>query len=126
MPRVLVIEDDPFVRRLLDIHLANAGHQVTLARDPVEGLKAVLESLPDLILLDVEMPYMSGLDVLKALKSDENSRHIPVVMLTSRTDEAAVTAATRSGADAFLNKPIRFELIAETLNRLLPASQPGG
>ncbi len=126
MPRVLVIEDDPFVRRLLDIHLTNAGHQVTLARDPVEGLKAVLEALPDLILLDVEMPYLSGLEVLKALKSDQNSRHIPVVMLTSRTDDAAVTAATRAGADAFLNKPIRFELIAETLNRLVPATQPRG
>jgi len=120
MSHVLVIEDDPFVRRLLDLHLTNAGHEVTLARDPVEGLKSVLESVPELILLDIEMPYMSGLEVLRALKSDPASRHVPVVMLTSRTDDATMAQATRDGADAFLNKPIRIERILETLDQLLP------
>jgi len=119
MTRVLVIEDDPFVRKLLELHLRNAGHEVTLAADAIEGLKEVLHAAPDLILLDVAMPYMSGLEVLKALKSDESSRHIPVVMLTGKTDPDTWAEASRSGADAYLNKPIRIEELLGTLRELL-------
>ncbi len=119
MARILVIDDDPFVRRLLELNLHNAGHEVEVARDPVEGLKAVLESPPDLILLDIQMPYMNGVEVLKALKSDETSRHIRVVMLTSIRDEAILAEVAENGADACLNKPIRGEAILETIDRVL-------
>ena len=101
------------------MNLTNAGHDVTLARNPVEGLKAILESPPELVLLDIQMPYMNGVEVLKAIKSDESSRHILVVMLTSIRDEAVLEEVTENGADGCLNKPIRVEKILETIERLL-------
>lgn len=120
MPAVLVIDDDHFIRELLMLHLRNAGCDARSASDPVEGLKAVINALPDLILLDVDMPYMSGLEVLQALKSDEKSQHIPVVMLTGRTDDETWLAATQSGACAYLTKPVEREELFTTLRKWLP------
>ncbi len=122
MARILIIDDDPLVRRLVELNLTNAGHEVALARDPVEGLKAILGSPPELILLDVQMPYMSGLEVLKAIKSDESARMIPVVMLTSIQDEWILAEMTENGADCCLTKPIRMERILETIDGLLKRS----
>jgi len=120
MPAVLVIDDDHFIRELLMLHLRNAGCDASSAADPAEGIKAVIETPPDLILLDVDMPYMSGLEVLQALKSDPKSAHIPVVMLTGRTDDETWLTATRAGACAYLTKPVEREELFATLRKWLP------
>ena len=120
MPAVLVIDDEPMIRELLKLHLQKDGCEVRCAADPAEGLRAVIESPPDLILLDVHMPYMSGLEVLKVIKSDPQSRHIPVVMLTSSTDDETWLAATQAGAEAYLTKPVAREELIRTLQRWLP------
>ena len=117
MPAVLVIDDDVFIRELLMLHLRKAGYQASAAADPVVGIKAVIESPPDLILLDVDMPYMNGLEVLRALKADENSRHIPVVMLTAHTDDETWMAATQAGANAYLTKPIEKDELFATVSK---------
>jgi len=117
MPAVLVIDDDIMIRHLLMLHLRNAGYEARSAADPAEGIKAVIDSPPDLILLDVDMPYMSGLEVLQALKADDHSRHIPVVMLTGRTDDETWMAATKAGANAYLTKPVDRDELLETLQK---------
>lgn len=117
MSEILVIEDDVFIRNLLELHLHNAGFAVRCAADPVEGIRAVIGSRPDLILLDVNMPYMSGLEVLQALKSDDHSRDIPVIMLTARTDDETWAEATRAGANAYLTKPIDHDELLTTLQK---------
>lgn len=122
MPVVLVIDDDVFIRELLMLHLRKAGYEVRAAADPAVGIKAVLESPPDLILLDVDMPYMSGLDVLRALKADDKSRHIPVIMLTAHTDDETWMAANQAGANAYLTKPIAHEELFETVAKWLKNS----
>jgi two-component system phosphate regulon response regulator PhoB len=124
MPAVLVIDDDVFIRELLMLHLRKAGHSASSAADPALGIKAVLESPPDLILLDVDMPYMSGLDVLRALKADEKSRHIPVVMLTAHTDDETWMAATEAGANAYLTKPIEHDELISTVGKWLKVPGP--
>lgn len=123
MPVVLVIDDDMMIRELLVLHLRNAGYDARSAPDPAAGIKSVIDSPPDLILLDVDMPYMSGLEVLQALKADEHSRHIPVVMLTGRTDDETWMAANQAGANAYLTKPVNRDELLSTLRKW--ARSPG-
>ncbi len=119
MARILVIDDDPLFCKLVELHLGGAGHYVTVAGDAVEGLRAVIQSLPDLVLLDIRMPFMSGLEVLRALKSDPSSREIPVVMITSLDDDPTISEAAMNGADAFLNKPIHKEKLLATMQKFI-------
>lgn len=119
MARILIVDDDVGMTDLLKLHLRREGLEIETAADAVIALRSIMKELPDLILLDVEMPYMGGLEVLKALKSDPVSRSRPVIVLTSRTDDDTYTEAKKLGADAFLNKPVGKErLMQEVAFRL--------
>lgn len=120
MPSILAIDDDPFILQLIKLHLRQCGCDVRCESEPGAGIRAVLDAPPDAILLDVDMPYMNGLEVLRALKGDGQSAHIPVIMLTGRTDDDTWLQATQAGANAYITKPIeRAELFA-ALERWLP------
>jgi len=90
------------------------GHQVRQARSGEEGLAAVKESVPDLIILDIVMPGMDGFETLKALKADPATRGIPVLMCTGRTDEKELARAKRLGAAGCLSKPLKDEEAVRT------------
>ena len=118
-PRILIVDDDRTLLDLLRVHLSSGGLKVEVAEDAAVAIRTVLASPPDLILLDVELPYMNGLDVLKALKTDPATHTIPVIVLTGRDDEECFQRAQALGADAFLNKPVQYrQLIDEIFSRL--------
>lgn len=117
MPEILIIDDDDFTRGLIARKVRNAGYAVREAADAAIGIKAILDSHPDLILLDVHMPYMSGLEVLKALKGDAQSRDIPVIMLTADSDDQTWLEALRWGAADYLTKPFEENELLETLGK---------
>lgn len=101
------------------MHLSNSGMKVDVAEDAAIGIRLLLESPPDLILLDLDLPYMGGLEVLDALKGDGATADIPVLILTSRNDDDCFTQAKRLGAESFLTKPVkRDHLIAEVQSLL--------
>src|SRR4051794_26688995 len=102
--KVLVIDDDQSMRELLKLHLGNNGYNVLAAEDAVAGGHLVLQERPDLLIVDVEMPYMNGYEFVAALKSDPETRDIPVVFLTAA--ENVADHAHRLGAAAYLNKPV--------------------
>lgn len=102
---ILTIEDQPDIRRLIRMTLEFDGHAVLEASSGEEGLKMVRQHPPDLILLDVMMPGMSGLEVCSALQAHPDWQHIPVVMLTSLEGEADRSAGLHAGAKAYLHKP---------------------
>ena len=77
---VLVVDDDPHVRDTISIHLRNAGYDVRTAKHGIEGGYAVLRKRPDLMILDVQMPYMNGFELLAALRSDKETSTIPVII----------------------------------------------
>ena len=89
--KVAVIDDDRFIRYLLDLHLRKAGYEVFAAEDAVDAGRVILERKPDLILCDVDMPFMDGYEFVSALRADPTTRDIPVIFLTvSKTlDERA-------------------------------------
>jgi len=108
-PNILVVDDDPNIRELLEIHLRNAGYAVRTARDGVEGGYSVLRQRPDLIITDVQMPYMDGFELVAALRADSEFSAIPVIMLTSEAEWEE--RGRRLGASSYLAKPIRRDCL---------------
>ena len=119
MATILAIEDDPSFRDLLELHLHAAGHAVRTAADPEEGLRRLLEQAPELILLDLDLPYLTGFEVLEALRSDEATRKIPVIVLTGRADEDTYSRCRKMGIDGFASKPLRLEELLKAVDKAL-------
>jgi len=117
--RILVIEDDLTFLELLRVHLSGVGHTVEVAEDAAVGLRAIVLSPPDLVLLDLNVPYLHGFELLEALRSDPLTKNIPVVIITGRDDEETYNEARRMGADAFLTKPVQREALMKAVDTCL-------
>jgi DNA-binding response OmpR family regulator len=102
--KILLVEDDFSIRELYQRVLADTHYNVITADDGVEGLKAVNENNPDLILLDIMMPRMNGIDVLKELKANPKTAQIPVVLLSNLGQESVTNKAKELGAKAYIIK----------------------
>ena len=107
--RVLVADDDPDIVELLRLNLEAQGYAVVAASDGEEARSLALQLIPDLIVLDVMMPRMDGLEVLAALKAHVNTRDIPVVMLTAKASDTDVWNGWQAGADYYITKPFDLE-----------------
>ncbi|WP_155299947.1 response regulator transcription factor [Deinococcus kurensis] len=108
-PKLLVVEDDPGIRRLLLRGLRFEGFDVTSADDGPAGLDAALSSAPDLILLDVMLPGLSGLEVVRALR--EQGRDVPVILLTARSYPEHQIDGFEAGADDYVTKPFTLDVL---------------
>lgn len=112
-PTIAVIEDDPSVRRLLARILEGAGYGVIAIGDGENGLRAIHEHMPDMVLLDLTLPRMDGLEVCRRLRSDIRTVTLPVIVLTAHTSIEDMVAALDAGADDFISKPFhQLELLA--------------
>jgi two-component system alkaline phosphatase synthesis response regulator PhoP/two-component system response regulator VicR len=106
MPKkILAVDDERHIVRLVEVNLQRAGYQVVTAFDGREALEKVKSEKPDLVVLDVMMPYMDGFEVLKNLKADPTTAEIPVIMLTAKAQDADVFRGWQSGVDCYLTKP---------------------
>lgn len=104
-PRVVIADDDPDIRRLVQITVSNAGCDVTVAADGEQALEIIRASPPDLVILDVLMPRMDGWEVAKELKGDPLTESVPIMFLTSRGQEHDVLEGFNSGAADYMVKP---------------------
>src|SRR5262244_1194917 len=105
MERVLIVDDDPDIQRLVSYNLSQAGFQVTTAISGRLALDSVQKHPPDLIILDVMLPDIDGLEVCRSLRQRESSRRIPIIMLTARTEEIDRVGGFEVGADDYVMKP---------------------
>jgi chemosensory pili system protein ChpA (sensor histidine kinase/response regulator) len=105
VPTVMVVDDSLTVRKITSRLLNREGYQVVLAKDGVDALEQLIEVMPDVILSDIEMPRMDGFDLLRNIRSDERLKHLPVIMITSRTAEKHRNYAAEIGANHYLGKP---------------------
>jgi CheY-like chemotaxis protein len=103
-PRVLIIEDDRFLRRACEASLRQQGFEVSTAVDGEAGLTAVQQDLPDVVLLDLLMPKLTGLEVLRALKADERTRAVPIVILSNSSRPEDREHVMALGAVSYLIK----------------------
>lgn len=109
MLRILIVDDDRNMRELLSLHLKHAGYEIQSAEDGIAAGYAVLYQRPDLIICDVIMPHMNGLEFVAALRADPVQQNIPVIFLTTAAD--AETRGRELGAVGFLRKPVRADAL---------------
>ncbi len=111
---VLIVDDEPMTRNLLRMILSYAGYTVSEAEDGYDALDKIAQQMPDLVLLDLMMPQLDGIDVCKRVRQNETTAHLPIIMLTADTRSDSRDASMLAGADRFLMKPIsRKDLLAE-------------
>jgi len=118
-PRVLVVEDNPVNLELVAALLENEGCGVILAETADISLRLAAAERPDLILMDIQLPGMSGHDATRRLKADPATARIPVVALTAHAMRGEEARAREAGFDAFLTKPIDTQAFRETIRRFL-------
>lgn len=119
---ILVCDDDPLLVDILKFRLKSRGYHVHVATDGSEALAQVQSVSPDAIVLDSMMPVMDGLEVLRRLREDPQTRDTPVIMLSARKQEADVVGALELGANDYIVKPFSPEELVVRLARLLKES----
>ncbi|HCS52549.1 response regulator [Rubinisphaera sp.] len=117
--RILIADDNPQNRELIEAYLAGGDYEIAMAEDGQDTIRQVEAFNPDLLLLDIMMPKMSGFEVCQQLKKDEKTADIPVLVITALRDSADIEKAVEAGADDFLSKPIhRLELMTRVRSLL--------
>lgn len=117
--KVLVCDDERHIVRLIQVNLEKEGYQVVTAYDGKEGLEKVKSEKPDLLVLDVMMPYMDGFEVLKNLRRDTETESLPVIMLTAKAQDKDVFEGYHYGADMYLTKPFNPRELISFVKRIV-------
>jgi DNA-binding response OmpR family regulator len=119
LARILIVEDDPRSFRLLDFRIKSQGHEVLSAVDGGEAIEVASKEKPDLVLLDIMIPVIDGFQVLRKLKSQEETKNIPVIMLTARSQEKDIVDGIKAGAADYVTKPFSSAELIARVNRAL-------
>ena len=122
MARIYVIDDDAQLLRMVGLMLERGGHIVTLLNNPIDGLEQIKADKPELLVLDVMMPNMSGHDLAKEIRQDSKLADLPILMLTARSQEVDRLTALKSGANDYLSKPVTSQELIEHVDKLLTSS----
>lgn len=118
-PEVLIIDDEWAVSRAISARLEASGFSTRIAPTGEEGLQSITESTPDVVILDLRMPDIDGLEVLRRLRAEPNGLNVPVVMVTANVQDSVRGEAMALGARAFFGKPFDQRDLVETLRRLV-------
>lgn len=118
MKKVLVVDDDPVVRILVSEYLSNNGHQVSVSGDGQTCLLKLKEEQPDLVLLDLQMPDMDGIEVLSRIRNNPQTAQVPVLMLSANADTAKLAEMNNLQLEGHILKPFAMEVLLEALAQL--------
>jgi pilus assembly protein CpaE len=120
---IIFADDEEQIRKLLSTYLTRQGHEVALATDGYEALKAIRSRMPDLVITDVSMPNMNGFELTRRLRADHKTARLPVVMLSARKQADDVLTGYAEGADEYVAKPIEMTVLAAKIDVLLKRVQ---
>lgn len=123
--KILVVDDERHIVRLVEVNLARAGYDVSVAYDGVEALEVFAKEKPDMVVLDVMMPRMDGFEVLKKLQADPNSQDVPVIMLTAKAQDADIFRGWSSGVSSYLTKPFNPRELLTFVERIFQSMEDG-
>jgi len=116
---VLIVEDDPVILRLLEVNFELEGMEVLLAEDGAAGLELAKERRPDLVVTDIMMPKLSGIELVESLKTDPMTARIPIILLSAKAQTADLKAGMDAGADDYVTKPFEPLDLLDRANSLL-------
>ena len=116
---MLVVEDDPVILRLLEVNFELEGFTVLLAHDGAEGIEMARSDQPDIIISDIMMPRTSGLELLAALRADEATKAIPIILLSAKAQTSDLKIGRDAGADDYITKPFEPVDLVDRVNALL-------
>ncbi|HEX8236157.1 MAG TPA: response regulator [Abditibacteriaceae bacterium] len=119
MAKILVVDDDDEIIRVVEMTLEAKGFAVEAAHNGLEALQYTARELPDVIVMDVDMPHMDGLTVLEHLKGNPSTSHIPVIMLSAKDQISDISRGWNTGADFYWTKPFSSVRLAELVQRIL-------
>jgi DNA-binding response OmpR family regulator len=119
MARILIAEDEPDIRELVAFTLRFAGHEVTTTANGEEALQQASQLIPDIIIMDVRMPKMTGYDACRAMKADVMLKDIPVMFLSAKGQDSEIQAGLDVGAEEYLLKPFAPTQLAERVKAIL-------
>lgn len=119
MARILIAEDEPDIRELVAFTLRFAGHEVVTGSNGEEAVQLASQELPDLILMDVRMPRMTGYDACRVMKANPKLKDIPVVFLSAKGQEAEIQTGLDAGAEEYLLKPFAPDQLTERVKAIL-------
>jgi CheY-like chemotaxis protein len=122
---VLAVDDEANVTRLIQVILGRAGYRVTTAADGLQALERIRKDRPDALFLDITMPHMDGIELLRRLKGDPDTEPIPVALLTAKSQDADIIEGQRSGAQLYLPKPFSPAQIMEAARELIGPAGTG-
>jgi two-component system phosphate regulon response regulator PhoB len=126
--KILVVEDEREIQELVRYNLAKVGYSISCTSSGEDALNAVRSELPDLVVLDLMLPGLDGLEVCKALKNDPAARDVPIVMLTARGEEADIVTGLELGADDYITKPFSPRVLIARIRAVLRrrTAEPSG
>ena len=119
MPRILLVEDNEMNRDMLSRRLQKKGYSVLIAIDGEQGLATAYSEMPDLILMDISLPFIDGYEVTRRLKANPRTRHIPVIALTAHALLTDRDKAIKAGCNDYDTKPVDFTRLTEKIETLL-------
>lgn len=122
-PLVLVVDDEEDILELVQYNLKKEGFDVQCAENGVEALQMAKESIPDVVVMDIMMPEMDGIEASKKLREHAKLRTIPILMLTARSDESDQVEGLDAGADIYLTKPVSIPVLSSQIKALLRGAQ---
>lgn len=124
-PRILIAEDTPQAAELLDLYLSEAGYETRIAPDGEQAMQQIRAWMPDLVLLDVMMPRLSGFEVCKRLRADPATREVGVIMVTALDQPSDIERAVEAGTEDFLSKPINKQELFKRVRAMLASRRQG-
>jgi two-component system phosphate regulon response regulator PhoB len=116
---VLVVEDEADIQELIRFNLQREGYRVSTALTGEEGYRRILDDRPDLVVLDLMLPGMDGLDVCRRIKSESSAKHIPVVMVSAKGEESDIVVGLELGADDYITKPFSPKVLLARIRTVL-------
>ncbi len=122
--KILIVEDEQAIREMVSLALRNAGYECLEAEDTLQAQAAIINHTPDLVLLDWMLPGVSGVDYARQLRREKLTQHLPVIMLTARTEEHDKVKGLETGADDYITKPFSTRELLARIKSLLRRSAP--
>ena len=117
--KILVVDDCATTRKLLTLYLKSKGYEVATAENGLDGLEKVGKEGVNLVLSDLNMPYMDGLEFVKSLRANPDTAELPVVMVTTEADPEEKEKAMKAGANGYMVKPVTAEMVAKNIKEIV-------